>query len=268
MKAASIFNSVVVACTAAALSFFTTPAMGHMAMGYPPTQGGPGPGRTTAKDVHSWIGFRFNNQPPKPFPCGGYAAGPVTTMKAGDVVKVRFWNPDLGADYDKFPPRKGIPSARHGGGACEFALSYDGGKKWWVIGQYTKTCPDLYYEWPVLIPKNIRECTDPKLCLFSWSWVAHRIGQFYHHCSNVIIQGAPAPAGLVPTLPMTVVDVKALGQSDDTTADGDNKDNTSTGPLPDEIQKNTSGFFEPGSKGLDLLLKGAGAGGAGKGTED
>lgn len=70
---------------------------------------------------------------------------------------------------------------------------------------------------------------------------------------------------------MTIVDVKQLGQSDDTTAEGDNKDNTSTGPIAAEMKQNLEGFFaQPGSKGIDLLLKGPGAGGKGGkgGTED
>jgi hypothetical protein len=80
-------------------------------------------------------------------------------------------------DWKKFPPRSGIKTSRHGGGACEFSLSEDGGDTWKVIGQYTKTCPDIYYEWPVKIPNNVKSCTDPKKCLFSMSWVAYATNQ-------------------------------------------------------------------------------------------
>lgn len=77
-------------------------------------------------------------------------------------------------------PKKSIDEARHGGGLCEFSLSYDGGKSFHVIATYTKTCPDAAYEWPVRIPDNIRSCDDPGKCLFAWSWTAALIAQFYH----------------------------------------------------------------------------------------
>lgn len=58
-------------------------------------------------------------------------------------------------------PKMNIDQARHGGGTCEFSLSYDGGKSFHVIATYTKTCPDAGYEWPVKIPKNAPSCHDP-----------------------------------------------------------------------------------------------------------
>lgn len=65
---------------------------------------------------------------------------------------------------------------------------------------------------------------------------------------------------------MTVVDVPQLGQSDDTTAEGDNKDNTSSGPDPNEVKQNLGGYFGGGSKGFNFKLRGPGQGG--KPTED
>ncbi|KAF9353249.1 hypothetical protein BGX34_011711 [Mortierella sp. NVP85] len=223
--------------------------MGHMAMGYPPAQGFDVANQKADGIIHAFMGFEG-----KPFPCGGYGKGAVTTLKAGEIINVRFWNFDMKKEnYGQMPYKEGLKSARHGGGACEFSLSYDGGKKWGVIAQYTKSCPDIYYEWPVLIPPNIRECKNSNKCLFSWSWVAAKIGQFYHHCSNVIIEGSPT--GIVPSLNMTVVDTPDLGQKDDTTAEGDGITGKGQGPDPKEIAYNKGdNYSKPGAKGIDLLL--------------
>ncbi|KAF9287318.1 hypothetical protein BGZ68_001978 [Mortierella alpina] len=186
---------------------------------------------------------------------GGYAKGPVTEYRAGQVIPVRFWTFGI-RDYKKFPPS--LPSgdqARHGGGYCEFSLSYDGGRTWKVIGQYTRTCPDIYYEWPVLIPRNAPSCTDSNKCLFAFSWTAFKVNQFYHHCANVVIRGVKN--GKLPTLDMTVVDLKDPRR---THAEGDPNQGKGKGSGPNarEVRLNRQGFFENGGsgkgKGLDLRL--------------
>lgn len=75
---------------------------------------------------------------------------------------MRFWSSAMSDKKDpgKLPP-KNIEQARHGGGMCEFSLSYDGGKSFHVIGTYTKTCPDAAYKWPIKIPDNVPSCNDP-----------------------------------------------------------------------------------------------------------
>ncbi|KAF9353333.1 hypothetical protein BGX34_011642 [Mortierella sp. NVP85] len=181
--------------------------------------------------------------------------GPVTDFKAGDIVKVRFWNHQVGEE-DKFPRRGGLSQSRHGGGACEFSLSYNKGKTWKVIGQYTKTCPDIYYEWPVQIPPNVPSCSDPDKCLFAMSWVSYATNQFYHHCSNVRIKGKSN--GKLPLLDMTIVDVKQLGQKMNVHALGDKKRGKSSGPNARERRQNTNGFYAygggAGKKGINLGL--------------
>ncbi|KAF9431347.1 hypothetical protein BGZ76_000425 [Entomortierella beljakovae] len=232
------------------LLFILSTVSAHMAISNPPAQGGPWT-KNPAYDVHAWIGFRG-----KPFPCGGYPAGPVTTYSAGEIIPVRFWNFDL-KDYKTFPPREGVPQARHGGGTCEFSLSYDGGKSWSVIGQYTKTCPDLYHEFPVQIPKNVPSCTDSNRCLFAWSWTASFTNQFYHHCANIIINSNNRE-GKLPLLDMKVVNVMELGQDMDTHALGDKIVTPSTGPNKTERALCTNGFYAygggAGTKGIDLGL--------------
>ncbi|KAF9995564.1 hypothetical protein BGZ65_008804, partial [Modicella reniformis] len=189
----------------------------------------------------------------------GYKKGPVTKYKAGEVIPVRFWNFEI-KDYKTFPPRKGLPQARHGGGACEFSLSYDGGQSWFVIGQYTRSCPDIYYEWPVQIPANVPSCTDSDKCLFSMSWTSYSADQFYHHCANVEIEGQKgSKSNRLPELKMSVVDVSQLHQKIITHASGDGHEDKGTGPDSRQKRLNTNGFFAfgggAGTRGLDLLFQ-------------
>ncbi|KAF9895620.1 hypothetical protein BX616_009220, partial [Lobosporangium transversale] len=108
------------------------------------------------------------------FPCGGFAPGPVTELKAGQVIPVRFLASSMSKKDIKTQPKptnskRGFKQARHGGGTCEFSLSYDNGKTFHLIGRYTKSCPDAYYEWPVKIPNNVPSCNKKGQCLFVWS---------------------------------------------------------------------------------------------------
>ncbi|CAO3571193.1 unnamed protein product [Mortierella alpina] len=226
----------------------------HMAMCHPAGQALPSTGKNFKNNVHSWIGHNG-----KKFPCGGYAKGPVTKLKAGEVVPVRFWTFGLSDKCNKPATSiKGGDQARHGGGYCEFSLSYDGGKQWKVIGQYTRTCPDIFYDWPVLIPRNVPSCTDSNKCLFSFSWVAFSVNQFYHHCANILIEGGDKK-GRLPELKMTVADINAPRNVH---AEGDPKKGKGrgSGPDPREVRLNRGGYFAYGggakNKGLDLRLLG------------
>ncbi|KAF9359529.1 hypothetical protein BGX34_008317 [Mortierella sp. NVP85] len=247
MKVATFTSSILLTA-----STLLSMASAHIAISNPPAQAGPWT-KNPSDDVHAWIGFNG-----KKFPCGGYKKGPVTTYKAGEIIPVRFWNFQV-KNPKKFPPPGGVPQSRHGGGACEFSLSNDGGKTWRVIGQYTKSCPDIYYEWPVQIPHNVPACSDSNKCLFSMSWTAFSTDQFYHHCANIIIEQPNTSDKLgYPELKMTVVDVKQLHQKMNTHAVGDKKRGKGPGPDPHEKQLNTNGFFAlgggAGTKGINLQL--------------
>ncbi|KAF9582812.1 hypothetical protein BGW38_010728 [Lunasporangiospora selenospora] len=129
------------------------------------------------------------------YPCGGYPPGPVTKMKAGQVIDVRFYASAMKSNDLKKQPKlskstKQFAQARHGGGMCEFSLSYDGGKSYRLIGRYSKTCPDSYYTWPVRIPKNAKSCTKKNQCLFVWTWTAAVVPQFYMNCADIQLSGA------------------------------------------------------------------------------
>lgn len=116
----------------------------------------------------------------------------------------------------------------------------------------------MYYEWPVLIPKNVPSCTDSNKCLFSFSWTAYTVPQFYHHCANVIIQGDDDQNGVLPELEMTVVNVKQLDQKMNVNAIGDKLRSISSGPDRREKGLNLEGYFAnggpAGKQGLDLGL--------------
>ncbi|KAG0091063.1 hypothetical protein BGZ93_009010 [Podila epicladia] len=212
-------------------TFLFTSTDAHMAMLYPPPRGGVG-----TKDfdwgIHQFVGYEDYK-----FPCGGFPKGPNTDLKAGQVVGVRFWSSAMSDKEDKGGlPSKKIEQARHGGGMCEFSLSYDGGKSFHVIGTYTKTCPDAVYEWPVKIPDNVPSCNDPGKCLFSWSWTANLMPQFYHNCADVTIKGVKD--GELPKKTIQIYDFK--GHKMDVTFDGDgNSHSLGPGPSKSEIEANT-----------------------------
>ncbi|KAF9189915.1 hypothetical protein BGZ49_003768 [Haplosporangium sp. Z 27] len=244
MKATTLISTALFA----ALSILSSTSA-HIAISNPPAQAGPWT-KNPSNAVHAWIGYHG-----KKYPCGGYKKGPVTKYKAGEVIPVRFWNFEI-KDYKKFPPPKGLTQSRHGGGACEFSLSYDGGNTWHVIGQYTKTCPDIYYEWPVMIPHNAPSCTDSNKCLFAMSWTAYSTDQFYHHCANIVISGKKG--GRLPDLQMTKVDMAQLHEKVNVHAIGDEKSTKSSGPDRREKNNNLSGAYAYGGSlskhGIDLGL--------------
>ncbi|KAF9974617.1 hypothetical protein BGZ73_001915 [Actinomortierella ambigua] len=98
----------------------------------------------------------------------------IPTYKAGQNVNVKF---DIGA--------------AHGGGHCQFALSYDGGKKWVVIKEVLREClrgniNPATYTIPVKIPKN----APSGRVIFQWLWnnaVGNR--ELYSNCIDMKIKG-------------------------------------------------------------------------------
>ncbi|KAG0276992.1 hypothetical protein BGZ95_006700 [Linnemannia exigua] len=215
--------------------------MAHMALLYPMARGSIGDRKQYDGQPHAWIGYTKE----RTLPCNGYnKPGPVTLLKAGQIVKTRFWGPALSNKYNNRLPTKPSASgkqlnqARHGGGFCQYSLSYDGGKTFHLIGEYKRSCPDFYYEWPVKIPDNVPSCTKRGKCLFVWSWIATNMPQFYINCADVVIFGAKngkwnSKAGIeivdVPNHPQNVV------------KPGDKAgDKMGKGPDPADVKKNLS----------------------------
>ncbi|KAG0226362.1 hypothetical protein BGW41_004216 [Actinomortierella wolfii] len=98
----------------------------------------------------------------------------VVTYKAGQTINVQF---QIGA--------------AHGGGHCQFALSYDGGKKWVVIKEIIREClrgnvQTNSYSIPVKIPKD----APSGRVIFQWLWnnaVGNR--ELYSNCVDMEIKG-------------------------------------------------------------------------------
>ncbi|KAF9933073.1 hypothetical protein BGZ65_004242 [Modicella reniformis] len=214
----------------------------HMGLLYPMPRGGIEDKMQFDGKIHAFIGFDND----RTMPCNGYnKPGPVTRLHAGQVVNVRFWGPALAEKYlDTLPPKPfgrrshQLNQARHGGGFCEMSLSYDGGRTFHQIGQYTRSCPDFYYEWPVKVPDNVPSCNTPGKCLFVWSWTAVNVPQFYINCADVIIEGVAD--GVLPSKGIQIVDVP--GHKQDVVAAGDDAGNKmGKGPDPNEIKANLEG---------------------------
>ncbi|KAG0338653.1 hypothetical protein BG000_003642 [Podila horticola] len=190
------------------------------------------------EEVHAWIGFNSK----RVLPCNGFGPGRVTHLEAGQQVNVRFWGPALGKDYMNRPPPKSrkLNQARHGGGLCQFSLSTDGGKTYHLIGEYTRSCPDFYYEWPVKIPDNVPDCKKAGQCLFVWSWTAANMDQFYQNCADVEITGKSN--GVYPKKGIKIVDVKGYPQKVVAAGDG-RRNNVGPGPNATEKKKNLQGAW-------------------------
>jgi hypothetical protein len=175
----------------------------HSSMLYPAPRGHPQNPNAAVKD-YDCITAPLNQGPTckaKPFPCGGYAMDTQITQvfRAGDIINVKFWN-------SAFPngPQTGSESnnqARHNGGLCEFALSYDGGQTYTVIATYHKTCPDIYFDWKVKIPDAAPSCDNPGKCIFSWTWI-NALGnrEFYQNCADIKLIGTA-------TAPLPIIDI-------------------------------------------------------------
>ncbi|KAF9428169.1 hypothetical protein BGZ94_003210 [Podila epigama] len=199
-----------------------------MALLYPPPRGGVRDKAQFDWRIHQFIGFEGFK-----YPCGGYKKGPNTDLKAGQIVNVRFWTSEMKENTNK--PKNDIEQARHGGGMCEFSLSYDGGKSFHIIGTYTKTCPDATYEWPVKIPENVPSCNNAGQCLFAWSWTANLVPQYYHNCADVTVKGVKD--GKLPSKLIQIYDFD--GHKKDVTFPGDGDSHgRSTGPIKSEVIAN------------------------------
>ncbi|KAI1302290.1 hypothetical protein EDD11_005625 [Mortierella claussenii] len=214
----------------------------HMAMLSPTPRGGYGTKQYNGR-IHTFIGYKDKTWNMR-YPCGGYAPGPVTSMRAGQTLNVRFYASSMKAqDINKQPkptsPNRQFSQARHGGGMCEFSLSYDNGKTFHRIAKYTKTCPDAYYEWPVKIPDNVPSCTKKNQCLFVWSWTANILPQYYMNCADIRLTSAAKN----PSLPKSSIQIVDFpGRQSRVTEPGDgNKHRSSTGPNPSEIKDNLAG---------------------------
>ncbi|CAG8642208.1 31667_t:CDS:2, partial [Racocetra persica] len=223
----------------------------HTSMLYPPVRGHPKNPNAAVKDFDCIIAPLNGDGgcKPKPFPCGGYPVDSqiVTTFKAGQVIDVKFFNPNFPDIKTADPSRD---QARHNGGLCEFALSYDGGKTYTVIATYHKTCPDIFFEnWKVKIPENAPSCDNPGKCIFSWSWI-NAVGnrEFYQNCADIKLIGNSTEA--LPIIDITRANLLPVF-TNIITPEGDplNSGNAKgSGPLPEDVKANLALKIGPDSK--------------------
>ncbi|KAG0205469.1 hypothetical protein BGX28_002952 [Mortierella sp. GBA30] len=224
--------------TLAVIGLLAQFTVAHMALGWPYPRGGIMDSSQYDGEVHAFV--EYNKK--RTLDCNGYTkVGPITPLKAGQVINVQFWGPALGRKYVRSPPpqRIHLNEARHGGGLCQFSLSYDGGKTFHLIGQYSKTCPDVYYPWKVKIPDNAPSCNEKGKCLFVWTWTAVNVPQFYINCADVTIDGVEN--GQLPSKGILIVD--APGHQHNVMESGDGSDEMGKGPDENEEKQNESGEF-------------------------
>ncbi|KAG9063854.1 hypothetical protein KI688_003966 [Linnemannia hyalina] len=215
--------------------------MAHMSLLYPVARGSPGD-KQFDYEAHEFVGY--SNK--RTLPCNGYnKVGHITKLKAGQIINTRFWGSALKKNYNSDLPQrprsggKQINQARHGGGFCQYSLSYDGGKTFHLIAEYKESCPDFYYEWPVKIPDNVPSCNERGKCLFVWSWIAVNVPQFYISCADVEIDGVNNGKW---SQKKGIQIVDAPGYPQNVVKPGDDAGNKmGKGPHPDDIARNLKG---------------------------
>ncbi|GAA5996845.1 hypothetical protein JCM5350_000506 [Sporobolomyces pararoseus] len=128
------------------------------------------------------------NQDGSNFPCKGYNTAeaykslkPVATLKAGENFEIEF----------------APGGAVHGGGSCQFSVSYDQGKTFAVIYSVEGGCP-LQSNYTVPIPKGLPNANS---ATFSWTWF-NKVGnrEMYQNCAIVDITGGSSSSFTGPEL--------------------------------------------------------------------
>ncbi|PVU84632.1 hypothetical protein BB559_007513 [Furculomyces boomerangus] len=137
-------------------------------------------GQTYDYDIKTPIGTKDGILSPicknsTPFP------QPVETWTAGQQINAKFVG----------------DGAAHGGGHCQFALSYDGGKTFVVIHDEKRYCffngpsdsnQAQVLSYPITIPSTVPAGDH---VIFAWSWI-NAIGnrEFYMNCADVAIKSS------------------------------------------------------------------------------
>ncbi|KAI9189261.1 hypothetical protein H9P43_000692 [Blastocladiella emersonii ATCC 22665] len=153
-------------------------AHGHMMMSDPApwrSKFSPGPNND--------IDFSYTS-PLGTFPCKGYAPqASVKTVKAGSSLPVTI--------------QGGAP---HGGGHCQFALSYDNQKTWVVLDTIIRDCMRTGagpFTFNVPIPASVPGGN----AAFAFAWInAQGNREYYMNCATVTVQGDAGAALTGPEL--------------------------------------------------------------------
>ncbi|KAJ3081485.1 hypothetical protein HK102_002316, partial [Quaeritorhiza haematococci] len=177
----------------------------HMQMKDPAPRGYPG---INAPFDYDHLRSPLAPQAGRPFPCQGKSVkSNIVSLRAGQELPVTI--------------EGGAP---HGGGHCQFALSYDNGVTWVVLRTVLDDClkpgtPNNGLQWNVPIPANAPNADE---ALLAWTWI-NRIGnrEYYMNCVDVSISGGSnvgsltGPRLLVANLPgFVAVDPKGTEAQD------------------------------------------------------
>ncbi|KAF9932972.1 hypothetical protein BGZ75_001833 [Mortierella antarctica] len=130
----------------------------------------PPPGQSIDYDINSPVGTHDSINAPLCKHTVPYATR--TTYKAGETINTQY-----------------SVGATHGGGHCQWALSYDDGKTWVVIETRIRSClkdAGQDYSVPITIPAD----APSGKATFMWLW-NNAIGnrELYSNCADIEIQG-------------------------------------------------------------------------------
>ncbi|KAI5817188.1 hypothetical protein BZA77DRAFT_263208, partial [Pyronema omphalodes] len=130
------------------------------------------------------------------FPCRGHHLSTADTIPRRTYVAGQQYSFKVVDSPDA--PQAG--QGNHGGGSCQFSLSYDNGKTFKVIKSIMGGCTAGFPGWVnhFTIPTSAPAANN---VIFSWSWISFNgIQEFYQNCARVEIQN-PAPQGDFYSLP-------------------------------------------------------------------
>jgi hypothetical protein len=137
------------------------------------------------------------NSKDKTYPCQGKPKGVVTaTLIAGSTINVDF---KIGA--------------AHGGGHCQFSLSYDQEKTFVVINTMLTTClqPSNLPPYSIIIPSTAPSSDS---AIFQWTWI-NAIGnrELYSNCADVKISNNGLQQPLKGKSPVVVHVSNGIGKT-------------------------------------------------------
>ena len=132
------------------------------------------------------VRLMLNTRDTSNFPCKGYQTDvpsisqAVTTLTAGQQTTVTL-----------------AGSAVHGGGSCQFSLSYDNAKTFGVIHSVIGGCP-LQSSYTFTVPANAPAGSN---ILLSWSWF-NKLGnrEMYQNCAVINLSSSSSGSITLPRM--------------------------------------------------------------------
>ena len=144
----------------------------HISMSYPPSRRNKlSPYYLNSGNVDYNIRAPLNN-PPYKFPCKGFPTGPPTASYIGNTISVTLEG-----------------SATHGGGHCQFGISYDD-TNFLVLKTVLNTCLLDSMTYTFNLPSN----APGGNAIVFWTWI-NRIGhrEYYMECADTLVNNGNSP---------------------------------------------------------------------------